>query len=261
MIRLLAACLFMPILNAGEPSGEELLGAVVKASAVRHSAVYSGRRQYSMQNRRFGKSATVEVQIASRPGEGKQFTIIHRSGSPRLISVIETLLASEADASKPGKSRTHEISTSNYSASLLGTETVAGRDCWLLALTPKSKSKYLLKGTAWVDKSTGALVRLDGTTAANVSIWVGTPHVIEEFAPIGGVWLPVHTASKSTSLLLGESELDIQYMDYDVNSLTLSGRGRTTGLLEHSVGRHSPNPRFSVTASALTDLQNSVTSQ
>jgi MucB/RseB N-terminal domain len=225
MIRLLAACLFMPILNAAGLSGDEILGAVVKTSTVGHSAVYSGRREYSIQNRRFGKSATAEVRISSRPGVGKQFTIIRRSGSPKLISVIEALLASEADASKPDKSRTHEIGASNYNASLLGTETVADRDCWILALRPKSKSKYLLKGTAWVDKSTGALVRLDGTTAANVSNWVGAPHIIEEFAPIGGVWLPVHTVSKSTSLLLGESELDIQYMDYDITCAELRAGG------------------------------------
>jgi len=211
-----AACLFTSILEGAEPSGDQILAAMAQVAAARHAAVYTGWREYSIQNRRFGKAASLKVRIAYRPGAGKQFTIVERSGSLKLMTVIESLLASEADASKPGKDRDHEIGPSNYSASILGTETVDGRDCWRVALTPKSKSKYLLKGTAWVDRSANALVRLEGVTAANVSMWVGAPHVIEDFALIAGVWLPVHTASRSTSLWLGESYLDIRYMGYNV---------------------------------------------
>jgi hypothetical protein len=239
-----AACLFISILEGAEPSGDQILATVAEVAATRHAAVYTGWRQYSIQNLRFGKTASLKVRIASRPGAGKQFTIVERSGSPKLINVIESLLASEADASKPGKDRTHEIGPSNYNASVLGTETVAGRDCWIVALKPKSKSKYLLKGTAWVDRKAGALVRLDGITAANVSMWVGAPHVIEDFAPIAGVWLPVHTVSRSSSLLLGESDLDIRYTDYNVATNPLSGSGRTAGLAGQSPGGHSPKVPF-----------------
>ena len=83
-----------------------------------------------------------------------------------------------------------------------------------------------MNGTARVDKASNALVRLDGTTAASVSVWVGTPHIIGDFAPLTGIWLPVHTMSKSTSLLLGESDLEIRYLDYEVKSETLTDGGR-----------------------------------
>lgn len=232
-----AACLFTSILEGAEPSGDQILTAMAQVAAARHAAVYTGWREYSIQNRRFGKTASVKVRIAYRPGAGKQFTIGERSGSPKLISVVESLLASEADASKPGKDRAHEIDPSNYSASIVGAETVAGRDCWIVALTPKSKSKYLLKGAAWVDKKANALVRLDGVTAANVSMWVGAPRVIEDFAPIAGVWLPVHTVSRGTSLWLGESDLDIRYMDYTVVTNTFSSDGRTPFLAARPPGR------------------------
>jgi hypothetical protein len=200
------------------PSADEVLAAVAKNSAMRHTVVYSGFRQYSVYNRRFNKSASATVRITSQPGLGKQFTIVGRSGSPKLISVIEALLSSEADASRPGKAGGHEIGPTNYRTSVRGSEIVAGHDCWVLTLTPKARNKYLVSGTAWVDKTTYALVRLDGTTAASVSMWVGTPHIVEDFAPIQGVWLPAHTVSKSISFLLGESDLEIQYMDYDVTS-------------------------------------------
>jgi hypothetical protein len=170
---LVATCLSVPILVGSGPSADEILSAMTKNTAARHARIYSGWRQYSIQNLRFGKSASATVRITSRPGAGKQFTIVNSAGSTRLIRVIETLLSSEEDASKPRKERDHEISPSNYVASIRGSQVVAGHDCWILTLIPKTKSKYLVNGTAWIDKGSSALVRLDGTTAVSVSMWVG----------------------------------------------------------------------------------------
>jgi hypothetical protein len=198
------------------PRADQILGKVAENSALRHATAYSGWRQYSITNQRFSKSASATVRITSEPGQGKQFTITGRVGSTRLLSVIESLLSSEVDAGRPRNAQAHEIGPSNYSASVLGGETVAGHDCWVVALTPKTKSKYLLNGTAWIEKKTFGIVRLEGTTAASVSQWVGTPHIVEDFTLVDGVWLPLHTVSKSNSFLLGESDLDIQYTGYEV---------------------------------------------
>jgi len=152
--------------------------------------------------------------MSSLPGEGKLFTIVERSGATRLTSILEKLLASEAEASRPGKTDDHEIGPANYAARIRGSETVAGRDCFVLELTPKTKSKYLVNGTLWVDKQTYGIVRLSGTTAASVSMWVGTPQIDEKFAYVDGLWLPSHLVSTSNSMLLGESGLEIHFGDY-----------------------------------------------
>lgn len=163
---------------------------------------------------RFDKGATLKVAMTHRPGRGKDFTILERSGTEKLLSVIEKLLASEAESSRPGKTTDHEIGPANYRARVRGMETVGGRECFAVELSPKQKSKYLLNGTAWVDASTKGVVHLDGTTSASVSLWVGSPHVVEDFAQLYGIWLPVHTISTSNSILLGESQLEIRYLDY-----------------------------------------------
>jgi hypothetical protein len=212
------AMLLVPVLVPAGPSAADILAAVARTSATRHTVAYSGWRQYSIHNLRFGKSASAKVRITSDPGQGKQFTIANQTGHSRLIGVIETLLSSEADASRPENAGRHEIGPANYTAALRGSETVAGRDCWVLAITPKSKNKYLLKGTAWVDKKTYALVRLDGVTASSVSMWVGAPHIVQDFAPVDGVWLPVHMVSNSSTFLLGDSGLDVRYTNYQVKS-------------------------------------------
>ena len=86
-----------------------------------------------------------------------------------------------------------------------------------------------MSGTAWVEKESYGVVRLSGTTAASVSLWVGTPQILEDFGQIGGIWLPTYLMSTSTSVLLGESSLEIQFVDYQVTgSVTARNEARTT---------------------------------
>jgi hypothetical protein len=211
-------CLFAIMSPAGAsmPTADQILAAVAITGAGRQDVPYSGVRHYKLHNARFGKTAVVKVRMSSLPGQGAQFTVVERSGASRLTSIVERLLDTEAESSRPGKSHETGINPANYSARLRGSETMAGRDCFVLELTPKAKSKYLVNGTAWVDKETYGVVRLTGTTAASVSMWVGTPQILEEFSRIDGVWLPTHLISTSTSMLLGESGLEIHFLDYEV---------------------------------------------
>jgi hypothetical protein len=206
-------------ISGTEPSSGEILAKVAESSLRKHAVAYSGVREYKLRNYRFEKEATVSVQVTYQPGEGKSFTVVERSGSAKLLEIVEKLLVSEAEASKPAKLGDHEISPANYQACLRGTETVAGRNYYVLDLLPKHKSRYLIKGTAWVDRSSYGIMRLEGTTAASVSMWVGAPHITQEFSQFAGLWLPVHMDSVSSGLLLGASELEISYMDYVVMNL------------------------------------------
>ncbi len=207
------ACLFASTLGS-EPSNDEILERVA-ANNVKHYAVaFSVLREYKLRNLRFEKEAAVYVQVTYRPGEGMTYTVLERSGSPKLTEIVEKLLVSEADASAPTKLARHLISPANYAVYLRGTEDKAGRSCYVIDLVPKHKSRYLMKGTAWIDRSSYDVVRLEGATSASVSMWVGTPHIEIEFTQISGLWLPARTGAVSSGLLLGTSELEIRYWDY-----------------------------------------------
>jgi hypothetical protein len=143
-----------------------------------------------------------------------KYTVLESRGSVKLTDIVEKLLASEAEVSRPTKLADYEISAANYNARLRGTETTAGRTHYIIDLVPKHKSKYLIRGTAWVDRSSYAIVRLEGVTAASVSMWVGAPHIEQDFIEIDSVWLPAHTVAVSSGLFLGTSELEIRYTDY-----------------------------------------------
>jgi hypothetical protein len=160
-----------------------------------------------------------------RPAEGVRFTILRRSGSSQLAGIVERLLASETEASIPAKRGDHEISPANYRARFRGTETTDGRSCYVIDLLPRRKSKYLIEGTLWIDPASYGIVRLQGYLSASVSMWVGAPHITEEFSEIGGLWLPSCTRSVSSGRLLGTSELEIRYTDYQIHDLDTTEAG------------------------------------
>ncbi len=200
------------------PSGNEILARVESEGTRRHFLLkeYSGSRQYTMQNMRFGKQAAVAVLVNYRQVEGKHYTVLTRSGSDKLNGIIDQVLASEAGASLPPEDARHQISSANYRVRLLGTEIAVGRTCYVLGLAPKIKSPYLIVGKAWIDAESYAVIRVEGQFAASASILIGAPRISEDFVEVSGFWLPGHVRSVTSSFLLGPTQLEILFSDYQV---------------------------------------------
>jgi hypothetical protein len=142
-----------------------------------------------------------------------------------LAGIIEKLLAYEADESRPTNLAGHAISPFNYRGHLRGMEAKDGRACYVMNLTPKHNGEHLIKGTLWVDPGTYAVVRLDGRILGSVSMWVGTPRIVEDFSEVAGLWLPSHTRAVASGFLLGTSELDIRYTNYQIVDLDHTVQG------------------------------------
>jgi hypothetical protein len=79
------------------------------------------------------------------------------------------------------------------------------------------KTQYLIVGKAWVDAESYAVVRLEGQFAASMSILVGAPRITEEFIEVNGFWMPGHVRSVTSSFLLGPTELDILFSNYQLD--------------------------------------------
>jgi MucB/RseB N-terminal domain len=223
MFALAAQGLIAAALGGNPASSDEILARVVDRATARLLVPYSGLRVYKLRNKRFDKQARVSVRMTYRPSEGKRFTVLERSGSERLTAILDRILASEAEESRPSKITEHEIGPENYRTYLRGTERVNGRPCYVIGLKPRHKSKYLIEGTLWVDSGSFGVVRLDGSTAASVSIWVGSPRITEEFTEIAGLWLPSYVRSVSSGIWLGTSELEIHYTSYQVGDIERGG--------------------------------------
>ena len=201
------------------PSSDEILARLEGENNRRHDAlkVYSGSRQYTLQNLRFGKQAAVNVLMNYRQPDGERYTVLTRSGSEKLNGIIDRVLAGEAGASVPPENAQRQINSTNYNVRLLGTELAAGRSCYVVQLMPKMKSRFLIVGKAWVDTGSYAVVRLEGRFAASLSTLVGTPRISEDFVEVHGFWLPSHLRSVTTSFLLGPTELEVLFSNYQLD--------------------------------------------
>src|SRR3954449_9173170 len=84
-----------------QPSSDEIIARLESENNRRRILLkeYSGSRQYTMKNLRFGKQAEVAVFINYRQVEGERYTVTNRSGSEVLNGIIDKVLASQADAS------------------------------------------------------------------------------------------------------------------------------------------------------------------
>jgi len=241
----MAACCLSGTPSPGPVSGDDVLAKAADTTNQGLAVPYSGLREYTLHNLRFGKQARVSVRMQYRPSEGKTFNIVERSGNSMLTGIIDRILESETAESRLPKGSTHELGPANYWTDLRRTEAVSGRPCYAVELKPKRKNKYLIQGTLWVDTENFALVKLEGSTATNVSMWVGTPQITEEFRQIGGISLPVFIHSIATSMWLGTSELEIHFSDYRVGE---SNRdfGSTTPHREGASASRAGSPEASV---------------
>jgi hypothetical protein len=163
-------------------------------------------------------NASILVRVDFRSDAGKSFSIISHTGSLRIRQrVFEPLLKTETEESRPDHRAASALSTANYRAQLIGREPVDGRDCWVLAVEPLRRSRFLLSGKLWVDWYETQPVRFQGRPASSVSFWVGQPLITETLQKWNGFWLPVRNTSFSSGFLLGTSELTIDYLTYDID--------------------------------------------
>jgi len=206
------------------PAADEILARVESENNRRRVLLkeYSGSRQYTMLNRRFGKQAAAAVAVSYSQAEGERYTVLARSGSDKLNGIIDKVLASQAGASLPPENTRYQITAANYKVRLLGTEIAAGRSCYVLDLAPRIKSKSLIVGKAWVDIDSFAVVRTEGQFAASLSRVAGAPRITQEFIEVQGFWLPGRVRSVTSSFLLGATELEIVFSDYRLDQASAS---------------------------------------
>jgi len=198
------------------PCAEEIAAKLEQSDNQRRDmlAEYSVVRKYTLRNTRMGSGAAMTVQWQFRKGEGKSYQVLTSNAEGTSARVMKRVLDGEAEAAK--KEVQARVTAENYDFRFLSMETRAGRLCYLVELSPKKKSKYLLEGKAWVDAEDFAIVRIEGRPTANISFWVGKPYFEIEFQKVGEFWLTSSNHSIAETRLLGSSDLRIECVNYKV---------------------------------------------
>jgi hypothetical protein len=182
---------------------------------------YTEERRYSVTYHGFPASltATMVVEATYEAPETKHFRIVSLTGSKLLGDrVLKRLLTTEEEAAHNPQETA--LDPSNYSFALLGRESLDGRLCYLLAVTPKGDSKLLYRGTIWVDADDYAVTKIDAQPAQNPSFWIRSTNIHHIYAKTGPFWLPEHNESDTRVRLGGSAVLTIDYGAYQTTAGT-----------------------------------------
>jgi hypothetical protein len=167
--------------------------------------------------------AEMTVQTVYAKATGKSYTILSQSGSSILRSlVLGALLDNEKRINLPGNREGSWFVSANYDMQLKpgGPQRLDGRDCLVLALTPKKKAPHLIEGTIWVDAKDYSIVQLQGTSSKSPSVLTGPTHVMRQYTNVSGFAEATHARAVSDSPLFGETIVKIDYKDYRIQLAT-----------------------------------------
>ena len=198
---------------------DQIVARMEAADGVRAKelAGYQGTRHYELVNLRFNKRAKVTARVTYTYPGSKSFEVLAEEGSHMLCErVLKRLIRTEQEGSEKAGRPQSRIDFVNYRLRVTGTESIDGRNCYVLELVPLSKSPFLVKGRAWIDASEYAVVRLEGVLAKKPSIWVGSPHITQRYAKHGAFWLPASSVSTTEAPIFGRTDLTIEYAGYEI---------------------------------------------
>jgi hypothetical protein len=244
-----------PSISTAPLSVEQVVNNLARKDAERAEALrhYESTRIYHLSYRGFPGDRDAEMTVAASydSPSTKTFKVISQSGSKLIIDrVFKRLLESEKEAAEPEIHARTLLNRNNYDIALVGYEPACGnspgvncsnqssqnqssqnqssqnqRPQYVLAVTPKARSKYVYRGKVWVDGTDFAITRIDAEPAQNPSFWTKKSEIHHEYMKVENFWLPRRNESVSYVRLGGRATLTIEYSHYRVVDSRQSGNG------------------------------------
>ena len=244
------------------PDADRVIARLVEHEAQREKqgGGYIGSRRYVLENLRLNKKAEMVVTVRCDGNGRKRFDVKSEQGwNSANKHVLQKMLESEEETSRPETRPITRISSDNYAFDLLGRESLDGRPAYVLRVSPKREDKYLFEGQIWVDAEDFALVRVEGQPAKNPSFWTHNVHFVARYQKAGDFWFPVSTESVAEARIFGETNVRIEYFDYLPNSelsKCATARAPTAGFADPPEGSQVfvPNSNTAVNATVSRQL-------
>jgi hypothetical protein len=199
-----------------------------RAQALRH---YESTRVYRLSYRGFLADRDAEMTVAATydSPSTKSFRVISQTGSKLIVDrVFKRLLESEKEAAEPDMHARTLLNRANYDIALVGYESSDKGSQYVLAVYPKTRSKYLYRGRVWVDGTDFAVTRIDAEPAQNPSFWTKKSEIHHEYMKVQDFWLPRRNESVSYIRLGGRATLTIEYDNYRVTDSRESGKSASS---------------------------------
>ena len=202
-------------------SAEEVVRNLTRRNLERAQALpaYRSLRIYRVEYRGFpgARSAELVVDVKYDPPGRKDFAIRSETGSRLIIDrVFKKLLEGEREALEADNQARTALNTENYDFTLLGYESSPQGSAYVLAVEPRTKSKFLYRGKIWVDATDFAVTRIAAEPARNPSFWIRQTQIEQVYGKINGFWLPASNHSVTSVRLGGHADFTIEYKDYQM---------------------------------------------
>jgi hypothetical protein len=161
--------------------------------------------------------AELTVRDTYKKGVGKEYTVLSQSGSGIVLRFgLKPLIDNEKTINEPGNVEKSWFTSANYEMKLKagGVQKLNGRDCYVLAITPREKAPNRIDGTLWADARDGSLAQIDGVASQNPSSFSGKTHMMRQYENISGFAMAMHARAESNSMFFGRTVVTIDYSDY-----------------------------------------------
>jgi len=211
--------------------GDEVAARLMSRNAERTQKLLhvDSIRQYNLDYTGFPSALSAQMQVKasySAPGT-KTFTVISESGSGLIRKrVLHKLLESEQEAtSDAGNREAVALTTANYRFSLLGCAHGDSRPLYVMKVQPLHASKFLYRGTVWIDSQDFAVTRIEAEPAKSPSFWTIRSKIHHEYQKIDEFYLPSFNKTVTDVRLGGKAILTIRYLDYKLPGQSASSTG------------------------------------
>jgi len=204
---------------------DRILNNLEQRNAQRAAALeeFEGTRVYRMEYHGFpsDRDAEMVVKVNFRAPSSKEFTVISETGSKFVIDhIFKKLMEGELEASQGDNRDDVALTRKNYDFELAGFETAPDGGRYVLKLLPRTRNKFLYRGTIWIDAKDFAVVRIEGEPGKNPSMWIKKTDIKHSYKKVNDFWLPAENHTESFIRLGGKATLSIVYQDYKIIKAT-----------------------------------------
>jgi hypothetical protein len=93
----------------------------------------------------------------------------------------------------------------------------------VMKVEPLRESKFLYRGTIWIDSQDFAVTRIEAEPAKNPSVWTKRSQIHHQYEKIGEFYLPALNQTVTDTRFGGKAVLTIHYQDYKLSRPVATG--------------------------------------
>ena len=216
--------------NGPAPDVDTIVARMTAARQVNKNRVhaYTVKRDYQLLDKQRQPKAQVIANITYLTPDQKEFNIESSSGGIG-GKVLRDIVQKESEP--PKEAQRKDLTPDNYDFQYLGTETMDGRNCYILSLNPRRDEKDLIRGKIWIDAADYRIHRIEGNPVKSPSWWIRDLHILMSFANVDGMWLQTFTHAVADVRFKGKYVVERRDVEYSPAAQTASKRRRNTGIM------------------------------